>query len=474
MKRAVTGLLLFCALLCACGRSSLTRARPHAGVDGRTIDFGTTAILFPVQRTVLVSDTGRVPLHLTGIAVSGAGFEGPAPTLEVAAGDAAQLQLTFRPPAAGTFAGTLSFATDDSDLPTFAIALSGVAAQAGALTITPAALDFGRVGEGQTATRELTLSSTGPADLFLGSFGLTPGTPAAFGYLGSVRAPATLASGSRAVLGVRFSPTPETRAAAGALQIASSDPAHPQLEVPVSASINRAPIAVARGSVSGGAPQTGVLTAPVGATVMLDSSGSTDPDGDLPLSFGWSLAARPIGSNAALSSKGAAQSALPLDGPGVYSVLLTAIDATGLPSFAPARLDLQAAPAQELVVELVWDQVPPDLDLHFLQAGAQLQSAGDCFWGSPDPAFGPHHGGDKLTGYGPETVSWKAPTAGTYGIQVVYVSAHAAASPLTTAQIRVYAQGVLAADLSHAFSHVGEIWTAGTVDWPSGHVGATP
>ena len=443
-------------------------------VDGRAIDFGTTAVLFPVQRALLISDTGRVPLRLTGIAVSGAGFEGPAATLEVAAFGTAPLQLTFRPPAAGAFAGTVSFSTDDSDAPAFTIALSGVAAQTGALGVAPASLDFGRVGEGQTATRELTLSSTGAADLFLESLGLAPGTPASFGYVGSIQSPATLASGSRVVLGVRFSPTPQTSAAAGALQITSSDPSHPQLEVPLSGSINRAPLALARGSLAGGAPQAGLINAPAGATVLLDASGSTDPDGDLPLSFLWTLAARPVGSNAALASPAAAQSKLQLDGPGVYAVLLTATDATGLPSFAPARLDIQATPTQDLVVELVWDQQAPDLDLHFLQAGAPLLSAGDCFWANPDPAFGPHHGGDKLVGYGPETVSWKTPTAGTYGIEVAYASAHDAASPATRAQVRVYAQGVLAADLSHAFTRVGETWTAGTVDWPSGHVGAAP
>ncbi len=473
MRRSACAFFL-CALSCGCGRTTLTAARPHAAIDARAIDFGTTAILFPVQRTVLVSDTGRVPLHLTNIAVSGAGFEGPAATLSVDAGGTALLGLTFRPPAAGGFAGSLTFATDDIDQPAFTIALSGVATQSGALTVAPSALDFGRVGEGQTAIRELTLSSAGLADLFLGSFDLAPGTPAAFGYVGSVQAPATLATGSRVMLGVRFSPTPQTPAAAGALRIASSDPIHPQLDVPLSGSINRAPIAVARGSVAGGAPQTGLLNAPVGATVLLDASASTDPDRDLPLTFFWSLAARPVGSNAAIVGASAAQGSLQLDGPGVYSVLLTATDAAGLPSVAPARLDIQASPTQALLVELVWDQVPPDLDLHFLQAGAALQSAGDCYWANPDPSFGPHHGGDKLIGYGPEAVSWKTPTAGSYRIEVVYASAHDAASPATTAQIRVYAQGVLAADLSHAFTRVGEVWTAATVDWPGGHVGAAP
>jgi uncharacterized protein YfaP (DUF2135 family) len=136
----------------------------------------------------------------------------------------------------------------------------------------------------------------------------------------------------------------------------------------------------------------------------------------------------------------------------------------------PSRLDIRAAAAENLVVELLWDQIPPDLDLHFLQAGAALNSAGDCYWANPDPAFGPHHDGDKLVGYGPETVTWKTPAAGAYGLQVLYFSANGASSPATSAQLRVFSQGVLVADVAHAFTRVGEVWNAGNVSWPSGAV----
>ncbi len=465
----------------ACGRVQLHGAQPQALLDARSLDFGATPLLFPVQRLLRISDGGRVALQVTQVQISGAPFEvAPAPLL-VAAGQTVQLPVLFRPAAQGAFAGTLTLATDDPDQPTIAVALIGVGTAPGGLSVRPAALDFGRVGEGEAATRELDLTSTGPADLYLAGFGFGAGTPDAFGYAGSVKAPAQLAAGASLRLAVRFAPTPGTATAAGALAIDSSDPSQPRLLVPLSGSINRAPLAVATGAVPPQAPKAGSLDAAVGATVLLDGSGSSDPDGDLPLRFTWTLAARPAESAAIIGSPAAARATLPLDVPGIYSVLLSVNDATGLASFTPARLDLRAAPAERLVVQLVWDQVPPDLDLHFLEAGAPLESAGDCYWANPNPAFvagtadqNPHHLGDRLTGYGPETVSWKQPAPGTYSLAVSYQTDHGAARAATAAQIRVYADGVLVADLSHTMASVGEVWSAGTVQWPSGHVSVAP
>ena len=472
-----------CVLLsvAACGRVHLKPALPHVLVDARAIDFGPTPLLFPVRRTVLVASSGSVPLHVTAVQTTGAPFEAGALPLELGGGETAQLVITFRPAAQGPFAGALTFATDDADLPQIAIALTGVATAPGGLSVRPAALDFGRVGEGQAVTRELGVTSTGPGDLYLASFGLSPGTPDAFGYVGSVNAPAMLAAGAQLRLAVRFAPTPATGTVQGALAIASSDPLQPLLIVPLSGLINRAPLAVARGSVDGGPLSAGPLSAAVGKRIALDGTASTDPDGDVPLRYAWALAARPAGSAAAIAEPSSAQTSLQLDAPGVYTAQLTVIDSTGLASVIPARLDVQSSPAERLVVQLVWGQLAPDLDLHFLQQGAQLGAPGDCFWANPNPTWfaatadqNPHHLGDQLTGYGPETVTWKEPAPGTYSLVVAYKNANGAANPATGAQVRVYAQGVLVADLAHTLQQPGDVWTAGTVEWPSGRVTVLP
>jgi hypothetical protein len=468
VKRAA----MACLLALACGRTEISKADAQALVDTTTIDFGSTPILFPVQRTLLVRSVGFATVHLASATVTGAAFSGTSGPIDVPAGATASLQLTFTPPATGVFQGSVTLTFDNS---ASTVGLTGTGTTAGAVAVSPASLDFGRVGEGRTVTKALTISSQGPADLFVDSIGFTAGSSQAFGYVGSVTTPAVLPAGATLPLAVHFSPTPDTQLAPSALSIVTADPAQPVVQIALIAQINRAPVAVASGSVAGSAPEMQLLTAPAGAVVQLDGSASDDPDGDLPLTFSWTLATRPDGSAAALSSTTAPQPVLALDVPGIYSLQLEVADSTGLPSFAPARLEIEALSPLALQVELTWDQIDPDLDLHFLQAGAALNSAGDCYWANPDPAFGPHHDGDALVGYGPELVEWKVPMAGSYDLQVVYSADHAAAVPATNAQLRVFSQGVLVGVLTHAFKAKGEIWDAGTLSWPSGTVvGAAP
>lgn len=78
---------------------------------------------------------------------------------------------------------------------------------------------------------------------------------------------------------------------------------------------NRPPVADAGGN----------QTVTKGDTVELDGSGSTDPDGD-PLSYSWSLEARPTGSDATLSNPIAVATSFVADAVGEYRVSLTVSD----------------------------------------------------------------------------------------------------------------------------------------------------
>ncbi|HUJ28676.1 MAG TPA: choice-of-anchor D domain-containing protein, partial [Myxococcales bacterium] len=252
MKRA-----LLCAALCACGQTRLTQATPKAIIDTRPIDFGTTPVLFPVERDVLVTNPGIVPLHLSQIAASDPAFSTAATALELDPGATSQLHAIFTPPQPGTFSGKLTLQTDDPATPAAEIDLTGVGALTGAIVVTPLSLDFGRVGEGQTVAKQLSIASTGQADLYLGSVAAAPG---AYALVGSIATPATLATGSQLGVDVRFSPLPASEAASGSVTIDSSDPAQPRVVVPLTGSVNHAPVPVAQAS---------ALEVPVGSTVTL-------------------------------------------------------------------------------------------------------------------------------------------------------------------------------------------------------------
>jgi hypothetical protein len=287
-----------------------------------------------------------------------------------------------------------------------------------------------------------------------------------------------LEGGGELEVTVRFAPRPGVAAAAsGAVRVRSTDPDQSEAEVALVAQVNRAPVAFLAGPSA---------TAP-GATVTLSGAESFDADGHTPLTHAWTVLSRPVGATAALSGASGAQTQLTMDPdvPGEYRVALAVTDALGAQSLEPAVLSVVAAPSQQLLVELFWDNAGTDLDLHLLRhQSAPLNTApDDCFYQAPRPDWGipgdaaddPAFVRDALQGYGPELVGYPAPLptgAGRYRVVVDFKNDHLSARPESRATVRVYVQGVVAAELTRTLLREGDRWVAADIAWPDGTVTA--
>ena len=154
-------------------------------------------------------------------------------------------------------------------------------------------------------------------------------------------------------------------------------------------------------------------------------------------------------------------------------------DAAGCTS-KPAEATALAQTAEALRFELFWDNLESDLDLHLVPEGEAFFGPRDCYfaegqlapdWGvAGDAADDPALVRDALSGYGPEVISLPAPSAGRYRALVHYFSAHHAASPATSATLRLYRFGVLVSESRRALAREGTRWEVLAVDWPGGAV----
>lgn len=471
-------------VLAGCGGKKVQAVQPQLEATKGPLDFGAVPVLNAKPLTFDVQNLGRAPLTIKSLALAAGSspafsLEGTLPD-QVGAGEKKSVVVVFKPTAEQAESGTLHLETDDPSQPALDVALKGLGSTKAAIAVEATghpgqqSLDFGRVGEGKIVFGSIDIKSQGTADLIIDGLSLD-GDPD-IRFQSSSRTPVTVPAGSTLTLQLAFAP-PEgaTSPASAALHIHCTDPDHQDVAVPLTGTVNRAPVAKIA--------DVGPL-AP-GQTVQLDGSSSNDPDGDDPLAFtdaaggaGWSVVSAPVNSTAVVAPGNAAQPQVTLDLPGTYVVQLVVTDATGLQTLHPAQLTLVAKPAVALQVELVWDNPDTDMDLHFLPHGAQLDGPLDCWANNKEPDLGvigdpsddPVLSRDALDHFGPEEMVYVSPVNGSYDVDVNFYSAHGSATPATTATIRVWVYGQVVAEYSRQLANAGQTWSAVTLDWPSGAV----
>jgi hypothetical protein len=464
--------------LAACGGPSLSRVKPQLVPPPLMLDFGKLPLLNERQLEIPLSNVGRARLALSNLVLQNGNnvFRIVSAPETVESGTDEKMVLAFLPLKEELTLGVLEFDTDDESNAHLTIALQGEGAQSATATLEPTRLDFQKVAECGSALQVLTVKSTGTADLIVEQIGFSPETSSAFSFVGSVKTPTVVKSGSEIQLTVRAAvPAGAQAPLSGTVVLKTTAPEARDVVIPLSAQINRAPV-----------PRIALLTsAAPGANVVLDGNSSTDPDGDTPLNYQWMLRSKPLASTTAIAMPQKALASMKLDAnlPGAYEVQLDVTDAKGVKACAPARATIVATPAEKLLVEMFWDNAGTDVDLHVLnnKSAVLFVAPDDCFyqnktpdWGAPAGSDNPQLLRDALTGYGPEIFGYESPVGGTYRVAAVLANELLSATPSSNVTLRVYAYGILKSEVRRSLKKRGDVWDALEVAWPSGEVTVLP
>lgn len=470
--------------LVGCDNQIVTKTLPRLSPPGSPVDFGTLPVLIQKSIDIPLTNVGRAKMTISNVALAKDDgiFRIERKPEVVESGNTENIVVVFTPAAETSYEDTLSFDTDDDENPHLELALIGLGSTRAIIEVQPAMLDFGRVAECASTVQLVTILSKGTADLFVEEIAFTEGTSPAFSFVGSVR-PATVQTIGANGLPGQIQLTVRVSAAAasegmltGGIRVRSTDPERREVIIPITATVNRAPVPNIA-MLGNGAP---------GQRIALDGSASMDPDGDNPITHKWTIRSKPLASSTTIVAPEQAVTELTLDAmvPGAYEVQLDVTDSTGAKSCAPARATVVATPAQKLLVEMFWDNPGTDLDLHVLRNPMALLNSvpDDCFYQNRAPDWGvagdstddPGLVRDALTGYGPEVFGYVNPVAGTYRVAVAYENELLSPMPSSRVTVRVYLFGILKAESSKTLQHRGDIWEVVDVTWPSGDVTVLP
>ncbi len=203
-------------------------AAPDIAVSPEALDFGDVYVGSSKSLNVTISNVGDAGLTIYGITTDNDKFSTTNIT-SLAAGESANITVTFAPDAVGAQSGNLTISSDDPDEPAVKVTLSGngIAKPAAPdIAVSPEALDFGDVYVGSSRSLNVTISNVGDAGLTI--YGVTTDNDKF-----STTNITSLAAGESANVTVTFGPT-DLGPQSGNLTISSDDPDEPSVKVTLS------------------------------------------------------------------------------------------------------------------------------------------------------------------------------------------------------------------------------------------------
>lgn len=193
---------------------------PQLSASAGQLNFGSVSVNTSSTLSLVLSSSGTAPVTINSASISGTGFSLMAGSLPVtlSPGQSMTVQVSFTPPSANSFSGTVTIASNSSTNSTINVTLSGTGVSTSPkLTLSTGSLAFGSIAVNSSATNSLTLTSSGNSALTVSSASISG---AGFNLVGG-SFPITLNAGQTTTLQVQFRPA-TSGAASGALSILSN------------------------------------------------------------------------------------------------------------------------------------------------------------------------------------------------------------------------------------------------------------
>jgi len=170
------------------------------------VSFGGVAVNKQVSGTITISNVGAAPLVINGVSSPGAPFSvsgAPAAGTTLGSGQSVTVTLTFAPTEVGTF--NKQVVVVDTSAGKDTVPLTGTAAVAGNLVLTPASLQFGTVAVGETSALAFQITNTGGSTVTV-TKSKPPGLDVGFSNTDDLNEGATIQAGETRTLHVQFAP----------------------------------------------------------------------------------------------------------------------------------------------------------------------------------------------------------------------------------------------------------------------------
>jgi hypothetical protein len=422
------------------------------------------------QITELVIESGGATFALTATATP----------FVVRPGTAVQVDVTYRPTTAATHTDRVRVASTGLSAPAY-VELEGTAADAPVpvIEVTPAAVPFGQVELGQTRTLGVRITNVGNAPLTMNDVSLTGGP---YTLVSMITAGQVFAPRDSQEVQITFAPTVVGAAPASELLVRSSDPARPEVRVPLSGEgttravpiIRVVPNPVAFGQVPRGTNASRSVT--------------VHNDGSAPLALNQVRLSNDAMGRFTLGMPPAAGTMVAPGGQLQFSVgyldngvvasytgqlqVLSSDPATPTTNVAlTAATEPPPVQATDIALVLNWTNTPADVDLHLVRPGSNMfNNPGDVCFCNPNPDWGmlnvptdnPFLDRDDLVGPGPENINLTTAETGDYTVIVHYFSdAGGGPAPST---VRINLRGMLVATETRTLTN-NQRWTVGTISW---------